>query len=784
MASAFFVAAAGIGWERRAAWLIGLPALLPLCNLYPWSGWIAFEEFDLLVLGVAAGGFARLANRPTRLAGMSARDRPPAGMSAASIVALALFLASVAISALRGIADAGGFHFGWYQGYHEPLNSVRLAKPFVWALLLWPLWQSASRTDAARSNARLGIGLVLGLTLAAIAAIWERLAYAGLLNFSSSYRTSALFWEMHVGGAAIDGFLALTLPFAVREVLVARTRLRWATAAGATMLGGYACLSTFSRALYVAVPIGLGVLVWLHSTRRQRLAATAQHAIDRESKGGFVSGAVLLAGFVAAAAWMFPTSGYRGMLALLGACAGVLALPRWLRGLGAREWIVASAAGGLLAAVAWLASIALPKGAYLAYGASAALLATALAAASAGAGRNDRTGRAPVYVALAACIALLATLVMVARHWGGHPGLDRAWPVGAGLLFGLVFASRRRLPWWPEALRWQSGVWGAMVMAAGVVGVFAGGNYMSERFAGGNTPDIGGRMHNWRLGLAALDTPLDWAFGNGLGRFPAHYALALATTDRRPGDYRRIADAEGSRLALGAGTHPLGWLELLRISQGVASPGVPATVRLEVRAAGTAQLHFEVCEKHLLYSEACLAKTLMAPRAPGRWQTLEVGLEGPRPTTGAWYAPKRIVFAFGVANQGERVEVRRLHLAGPDGRNLLANGSFDDGLAHWYFTSDGYQMPWHIEGLLTNALFDQGLVGVALLITLLGGALWRLARGHARDHPLAPAVAAALVGCALLALFTSVTDVPRVACLFYFLLILGHGLRSPPAPSR
>ena len=93
-------------------------------------------------------------------------------------------------------------------------------------------------------------------------------------------------------------------------------------------------------------------------------------------------------------------------------------------------------------------------------------------------------------------------------------------------------------------------------------------------------------------------------------------------------------------------------------------------------------------------------------------------------------------------------------------------------------------MPWHIEGLLTNALFDQGLVGVALLITLLGGALWRLARGHARDHPLAPAVAAALVGCALLALFTSVTDVPRVACLFYFLLILGHGLRSPPAPSR
>jgi hypothetical protein len=34
----------------------------------------------------------------------------------------------------------------------------------------------------------------------------------GLTNFASDYRTSALFWEMHVGGAALDAWLMLSFP--------------------------------------------------------------------------------------------------------------------------------------------------------------------------------------------------------------------------------------------------------------------------------------------------------------------------------------------------------------------------------------------------------------------------------------------------------------------------------------------------------------------------------------------------------------------------------------------
>ena len=45
-------------------WPVMLPALLPWLALAPWSGWITVEEMDLLVLAVAAGGYARWALRP------------------------------------------------------------------------------------------------------------------------------------------------------------------------------------------------------------------------------------------------------------------------------------------------------------------------------------------------------------------------------------------------------------------------------------------------------------------------------------------------------------------------------------------------------------------------------------------------------------------------------------------------------------------------------------------------------------------------------------------------
>ena len=67
-ASVLFVAAAMGFALRPAAWLLVLPTLLPIIGLAPWTGWITFEEWDLLVLAIAAGGYVRRAWPHRRLA--------------------------------------------------------------------------------------------------------------------------------------------------------------------------------------------------------------------------------------------------------------------------------------------------------------------------------------------------------------------------------------------------------------------------------------------------------------------------------------------------------------------------------------------------------------------------------------------------------------------------------------------------------------------------------------------------------------------------------------------
>jgi hypothetical protein len=134
------------------------------------------------------------------------------------------------------------------------------------------------------------------------------------------------------------------------------------------------------------------------------------------------------------------------------------------------------------------------------------------------------------------------------------------------------------------------------------------------------------------------------------------------------------------------------------------------------------------------------------------------------------------------------VDVDNIELLGPDGRELLDNGDFSDNLRRWFFSSDHNHLPWHIKNLFMNVLFDQGWLGVLLFVSLLLAALWRVSFGTARYHPLAPAIGGGLVGFALVGLFDSLVDVPRLAFVFYLLLLIGLTMdrttaRGPP-PER
>jgi hypothetical protein len=241
---------------RPGLWLFVVPALLPLLNFAPWTGWVVFEEFDLLLWGVAAGGYAHIA-----LAGEALRDAPPVRRSDRVFIGMAVVFGALGVVALlRGLALPGDHPSGWFQGYTDPLNSWRVFKSLLHAALIWPLLRREIERGAGVAVRRFASGMLVGLTVVTLAVVWERLAYTGLWDFSTRYRTTALFWEMHVGGAAIDVYLALATPFVAWALWTCRSPLLWSMAAALALLTGYACLTTFSRGVYGAV---VGSLVLL-----------------------------------------------------------------------------------------------------------------------------------------------------------------------------------------------------------------------------------------------------------------------------------------------------------------------------------------------------------------------------------------------------------------------------------------------------------------------------------------------------------------------------------------
>ena len=245
---------------RPGLWLTFAPSGLPFLNFAPWTGWLIFDEFDILLLATLAGSYAHWGwNSPSRLC--TPLHWPKRTCTYGWVHDLwspRLFFLTVCVLGLgRGFLDAGGFHFDWFAGYADAPNSLRIFKPVAWSFLLVPLLRQTIAESPSRAQQRLAIGIVLGLAIVTLAVVYERAAYPGLLDFSQSYRTVALFWEMHVGGAAIDTYLVLTAPFAAWAVLSARRPLYWGLAAALAVLSVYAWLTTFSRGVYLATALPL-----------------------------------------------------------------------------------------------------------------------------------------------------------------------------------------------------------------------------------------------------------------------------------------------------------------------------------------------------------------------------------------------------------------------------------------------------------------------------------------------------------------------------------------------
>ena len=289
----------------RPFWgLMLLLGLLPVASLSIWSGWRVTDEFDVLLLLVLGGGYAHEAWR---------RLHPPVQVTASNLrssgvwqvmdwplrLAWAGVLLTWAVSAWRGWLDAGAAapDLLW-GGYDSTGNVWRVAKSMVALLLMAPWLHTLYRRSPRQSIRSVHGGLLIGLILVCALAVWERAVYIGLWDLRSDYRTTGWFWEMHVGGGAIDVYLALTAPMAWWALWRARTGRQWVLAAILLVVLVYVVVTTYSRGL-AGVFVGGSVLLWRLWRRVQETGHDAlvwRRAAQRWLTVALVAEAVCLVG--------------------------------------------------------------------------------------------------------------------------------------------------------------------------------------------------------------------------------------------------------------------------------------------------------------------------------------------------------------------------------------------------------------------------------------------------------------------------------------------------------
>ncbi len=340
----------------------------------------------------------------------------------------------------------------------------------------------------------------------------------------------------------------------------------------------------------------------------------------------------------------------------------------------------------------------------------------------------------------AAVLAALTTLVLSWPRRGGRS-------LGAGLLAGVVFAG----------------------LAGTVLGFAADSRVMTERLST-VLPDFQARWDNWTDGLAMMDrTPVALALGMGLGTFP-RVARLRAPLPLRPSNDVVLRGRTGRFLRIRTGSR-------FYFGQKVAiRPGAMYRLRMWLREAPRSQADAVLCEKWLLYSEACNAAPI-PPGPAGVWRLVAVPLSAAgldrRVVLGALRRP--IEFSVFPAGPGQQVDVARLRLIGPGGREVLHNGSFRDGTARWYPTDDTH-LAWAIWNEYAAQFFAGGALGLAMWLLLGAAALWGAAGAALRGESVAAGLAGAVVAVLAAGVFDDVLTSPRLGAVIYWVLLMGVGM--------
>lgn len=690
-----------------AAWVLYLPALLPVFDLTPWTGRLYINEFDLLVLTTASAHFLQAppGHQFPKFAGFG---------GVIIVLLLASFLVSTIIGALP-LPFPDQYQFTSYLSHY---NALRVAKSIGWAVLLLPALQRQLAFDSRKASTLFILGTSVGLMFEGLVVLWERGVFlalsqahglaglyasryeiiGALLDFGTTYRATSTFSELHTGGEAFDTYLALAPAVAAAGALTLRKpalRLLCLVAFG---LGIYAVVASYSRGAYIACA---GAMIAIVTSEicgfRPRLGGRC--ASLRIALATIVTLAILVLAYA--------HGGYGALLIGEATCGTGLAAALFL---GPRRMLF----GSLISLLAAFAAFALahafradryaPMDPVTAFELGGVIALALVVAVSLLGGRTIppdlRVGAAVFFVGL----SIFSTIAIPAI--GGYRMLDR---------FSTVYHDEQtRWRHWADALRLMG--------------------------------------HNWT----------DYVFGMGLGSFPRLWFIEADLPETKA-TYSIVNHDGETWLALGGGDFD--------IEQKVpVRPDTDYELSLKTRADNDAKwpLLASICPKFILWNDRYLpgCKVLkILIRASAGWTDQTISFNsGKLGADVPFYFPPTLIFYNDPQNPVVNITGVRLS----DGaHNIVANGNFAAAMDRWIMVSDFEHLAWHIKSVYAEVFFETGAVGLSLLLAALVTAFLRASKEAKRREPIGLAAQSALVGFMVVGVVGSAFDNPRPALLFF-----------------
>ena len=649
----------------------------------------------------------------------------PPTINAATLTLWSLLVVTGSVSILLGW-HALGVGVGVSDlAYFLPENAWRVGKALLFAALLLPGMVAIESRAPHSTIHHLAKGLQLGIAFLAVSAFWERGGFAAALEWQGARELAAVL-------LSFSGSYRITGLFSGMHT-------------GGEAIDGY---------LSLALPFAVYAM-----------------ARARTTVGRLLGIAIVAGGLYALAATFTRTTYFAVAVALL----MLILLAAYINRNVYRQW--AGTAFGLVGAVIVLTLMFFTVRVYLGF---QPLFAGLLCFAAVLLSARHRSTRTFAVLGLGALLALFFFGYEMVDEFRESTSATALMTFGMTLSACLVLVlgafwmgtvTRERV----SGLNFLTGLM-VMIVAWGLLLPIAGGWGVAERFA--QTRDDSATRTRHYSDVWELRGPdvLHQLFGSGVGTFPLRYTRAKRS-ETVPPSYRqntgdtRFLTLEPSELTL---------------TQRVSIPAKShyrVGVRIRSHTSG-ARLRYRVCGRNILYfaGMGCPGGSL-EPTTAGTWQELTGrGRAGEVGVAGRWGWPMTLHLE---ADRGA-IDLDVVTLVA-DGKAVLRNGDFEEGLDRWFVVSDYDHLPWHAKNNYLHLLVEQGWVGLALFMLLTLYCIFKSARGVLGGVVPAAVGLVSIVGFSLVGILGSPLDMPPIAFLFYVICAASSTLvwsKSEPTTPR